>query len=101
MIGGSILVGAGVLMFGWTSELVGLISEQATVWTLRYSIHDPREDLGIKARFDIMPCPTQKWRITTVVAVLSTYLVDFAANTGIEVLPTNLTQSKRAVKVWL
>lgn len=36
MIGGSTLVGAGLLMLGWTSELVGFfISEQATVWTLR------------------------------------------------------------------
>jgi hypothetical protein len=88
MIGGSILVGAGVLMLGWTSELVGFLrSEQATVWTLRYSTHDPREDLGVKARFDIMPCPAQKRKITIVVAVLSTYLVDFAVNAGMEVLP--------------
>jgi hypothetical protein len=62
------------------------ISEQATVWTLRYSTHDPREDLGVKARSDIIPCP-QKQKITIVVAVLSIYLVDFAVNAGMEVLP--------------
>jgi hypothetical protein len=57
MIGGSILVGAGLLMLGWTSELVGFfVSEQATVWTLRHSTHYPREDLGVKARSDIIPC---------------------------------------------
>lgn len=88
MIGGSILVGAGILMLGWTSELVGFfIAEQATVWTLRYSTHDPREDLGVKAHSDIIPCPAQKQKITIVVAVLSIYLVDFAVNAGMEVLP--------------
>jgi hypothetical protein len=82
------LVGAGPLMLGWTSELVGFfISEQATVWTLRYSTYEPREDLGAEACSDITPCPAQKQKIAIVVAVLSIYLVDFAANASMEVLP--------------
>jgi hypothetical protein len=88
MIGGSTLVGVGLLMLDWTSELVGLsISEQATVWTLRYPTHDPRGDLGAKARSDIIPCLAQKQKIMVVVVVLSIYLVDFAVNAGMEVLP--------------
>jgi hypothetical protein len=88
MIGGSILVGVGLLILDWTSKLVGLfISEQATVWTLRYSTHDPGGDLGVKARSDIILCPAQKQKITVVVVVLSIYLVDFAVNAGMEVLP--------------
>jgi solute carrier family 45 protein 1/2/4 len=33
MIGGSVLVGAGLLLLGWTPELVGLfVSEEVLVW---------------------------------------------------------------------
>ena len=37
-----------------------------------------------RARSDIISCPTQKQKITIVVAVLSIYLVDFAVNAGME-----------------
>lgn len=72
MIGGSVIVGACLVILGWTAEIVSLfVTEEHLVSQTNYSAERWPAD-GTR----------QKRSCTIALAVLSIYAVDFAINAG-------------------
>lgn len=72
MIGGALVVGACLLVLGWTAEIVGIfISEPATVGFPK-----------LQGTWEEVLSKMQKKSATIALAVLSIYAVDFAINAG-------------------
>ena len=73
MVGGSLIVGACLVVLGWTAEIVGLfVTEEGMV----------RHYLLAKVKSLLLRICWQKRRCTIALAVLSIYAVDFAINAG-------------------
>ena len=72
MIGGSLIVGACLVVLGWTAEIVGLfvVDKETVISIMRF-----RE-------VTLLTICGQKRLCTIALAVLSIYAVDFAINAG-------------------
>ena len=73
MIGGSLIVGACLVVLGWTAEIVGIfVTEEGMVIA-------PNVEIGDRS---LTSWRWQKRSCTIALAVLSIYAVDFAINAG-------------------
>ena len=71
MIGGSLIVGMGLLVLGWTSEIVSIFIK-----------HPDTVSHKVLVSFEQDHDTLQKPAWTIALAVLSIYIVDFAINAG-------------------
>ena len=87
MIGGSLIVGLCLIVLGWTSEIVGIFVQEASLVSSGDHLKTGSDDT------------LQKRSCTIALAVLSIYAVDFAINAGKYSRVTHLHLQRSSVLV--